>query len=258
MISTIFEKWIAAIMSLTFYINSPSLIGNGVRKKIDRSLSPFDKIEVTGSSILIFEQGKDFVLTIEADENLLPYIRTEVRSQELILGFKPGNYSHKNPILYTLKAPTLKSVVLAGCTQMILKTPLTEKRLEIHLSGTSSVEMPKVDIKHLFLKGTGHSSLVITHATLKEFDIKLSGISNLSIDHGTCRNFRAHLSGHGTFEGKNFEISTADFILSGHSCVTTYVTTTLKIRPIGFTTFNLRGHPCLETSGPFNFSALKD
>jgi len=51
-----------------------------------RTVSQFDKVSVSGSGQLLISQGQEQALTIETDDNLLPFIKSEVINGHLRIG----------------------------------------------------------------------------------------------------------------------------------------------------------------------------
>src|SRR5512146_347376 len=81
------------------YIN-----GSGKPASESRPVSSFSRVSLRGTGELILSQGNEEALTVEADDNILPYIKTEVRGDELILQTKEGvSINPRTTIRYTLK-----------------------------------------------------------------------------------------------------------------------------------------------------------
>ena len=81
---------------------SPQTVhGSGNRKQEVRHVADFNKINLSGSGVLILSQGKKEALTIEIDDNVLPYIVSEVANNDLQLKPKDSTQIHTNePIKY--------------------------------------------------------------------------------------------------------------------------------------------------------------
>src|SRR5687767_96183 len=63
-----------------------SVNGSGKITTEPRTVSGFSTISLSGSGRLIVEQTGTESLTVTTDDNLLPYIKTEVRANRLELG----------------------------------------------------------------------------------------------------------------------------------------------------------------------------
>ena len=80
---------IAAITSACGIPFQPRLVrGSGDVIVENRSVSGFDKVSVEGAGRVIITQGKKESLTVETDDNLMKYIKTEVTGDTLEIGFE--------------------------------------------------------------------------------------------------------------------------------------------------------------------------
>ena len=79
---TIFVLLLSAI-SLNTFATWETIKGNGNLKKEKRNASGYTGIELQGSMDVQIDYGSSNSITVEADENLLPYIETEVENGNL-------------------------------------------------------------------------------------------------------------------------------------------------------------------------------
>jgi hypothetical protein len=61
--------------------------GSGSVIAEDRPVSGFDRVSLRDIGLVILTQGDQDALTVETDDNLLPFVRTEVRNGTLVLSF---------------------------------------------------------------------------------------------------------------------------------------------------------------------------
>src|SRR5512138_255880 len=105
-----------ALMScqLTSALDRRVIQESGKVKTEQRQVSDVERVSLEGMGDLTVIQGKDESLSVEADENVLPYIETIMRGRELVLRLKDGyEYPHTN-IKYTLKIKSLNQVSISG------------------------------------------------------------------------------------------------------------------------------------------------
>ena len=107
--------------------------GSGNRKTERREVSDFDSIEVNGAYKLEVTNGKGGALEIEADDNLLPLIRTEVSGRRLRISNARG-FSTQTLPLVRLSVPDLKEASLSGASDFSLKG-LSNERLKLDSDG---------------------------------------------------------------------------------------------------------------------------
>ncbi len=80
---------VLALVSLTVNAQRWETIkGNGVTKKESRQVSDYTSLSSSGSMDVHISYGNSNSITVEADENLLPYIETIVEDGKLLIRSK--------------------------------------------------------------------------------------------------------------------------------------------------------------------------
>jgi hypothetical protein len=92
--------------------------GSGTIVGEERSVTGFDEISVEGSGEVIVDVGGTESLIIEADDNLLPLIRSDVRGSTLVLDID-GSVSPSREIVYTVEAIDFEGVSIAGSVDVV-------------------------------------------------------------------------------------------------------------------------------------------
>ncbi len=106
-----------------------------------RDVSGFDEVELNGVGNLSIEQTGSESLTVEAEEDVLPKIRTEVEGDRLIIGPEPGSSIHTiEPIDYTLTVDDLSALEVSGAGNVEAEGISTDE-LAVTVSGTVDVEI---------------------------------------------------------------------------------------------------------------------
>ena len=91
--------------------------GQGAVTSEDRTATPFRQISVNVGMKVIVGTGRDTSVTLEAQQNLLPLITTEVRGDQLVVEVAPPGVTSTEPITLTIQVPELDSITLgAGVT----------------------------------------------------------------------------------------------------------------------------------------------
>lgn len=111
--------------------------GSGVRKTEKRNLEPFTAIETSGAFQVEVTCQKTASFEIEADDNILPLIATEVRGNTLRLT-TTKNYFSTGGILVRISLPGLESVRSTGAGKFRI-TDLKNDRFRIDSTGAATV-----------------------------------------------------------------------------------------------------------------------
>jgi hypothetical protein len=113
--------------------------GSGDVTSESRDVSGFDEVEMIGSGNLSIQQTGSESLTVEAEEDVLPKIRTEVVGNRLIIGPEPGaTLNTTGPINYTLTVDDLNALKLAGAGSIDAQDISTDN-LAVTISGAGAV-----------------------------------------------------------------------------------------------------------------------
>jgi hypothetical protein len=80
----------------------------------DRTTTSFRRINVAVGMKVIVGTGSETSVTLEAQQNLLTLITTEVRGDELVVEATPPGVTSTEPITLTIQVPDLDAVTLAA------------------------------------------------------------------------------------------------------------------------------------------------
>lgn len=134
-----------------------AIAGSGNVVTESRPVSGFRAVSVGGSGQLFIEKGAAESLTVTADDNLLPYIKTEVRGDQLQLGFRD---SMSGPNVQPTRGIVFR---------------LTVKALdELHVSGSGSADVRGIDGPRVRLRVSG-SGEIAAQGAVNDLEVGISG-----------------------------------------------------------------------------------
>ncbi len=111
--------------------------GSGIMATESREVSGFDQVDLSGSGrVLIAVTGTES-LTIEAEDNILPFLTTEVRNGRLELGAKQS-ISPTREIVYTITVVSLEAVAVSG-SGSVTATGVDADGFDVEISGSGTV-----------------------------------------------------------------------------------------------------------------------
>jgi hypothetical protein len=136
----------------------PQVVGSGVVASEDREVAGFRTIAVTGSGEVIITPGAAPALTIEAEDNLLPLIRSDVEGGKLTLGFKSNTWvKATKPIVFRLTVAELDAVSVAG-SGTVTAGKLVGDKFDLSISGSGDATLKEIDVKALNVSLSGSGS----------------------------------------------------------------------------------------------------
>ncbi len=166
-----------ALAACTTGVTTRTVKGSGNLKTEDRPVGSFDRVTLAGLGNVVVQLGEKEALTIEAEDNLLPEITSEVRGNELVLGTVTGvNLQPQKTIQYTVTVKSLSAVTLSGSGNIALPS-LQAGALTVKISGSGSISG----------KGTADS-----------LDVQLPGSGQVNMGDLQARTVQVSLPGSGT------------------------------------------------------------
>jgi Putative auto-transporter adhesin, head GIN domain len=181
--------------SFKMFSFSRGIQGSGDLKTEKRDLSDFKGVKVSGVFQVEITVQDNFEVQIEADDNLLEYIETEVDGDNLEISTNK-RISSKNPLIVKIGAPNIDDIDASGAAKIsisnlnndVLKIDLSgattltaagiTKNLEIDLSGASRVDAANLKAENVTVESSGASKADVFASNLLDAD--LSGASGVT------------------------------------------------------------------------------
>lgn len=113
--------------------------GSGNLASDKRSVSGFTSIEAGGVFQIEVTAQKDFGVEVEADDNLLPMVRTEVDGSVLRID-TDKRFKSSNPIRLRISAPDIEKLDISGVANVTLDN-VRNSSLSIESSGASKIKV---------------------------------------------------------------------------------------------------------------------
>ncbi len=121
-----------------------------------RNVSGFDEVELRGIGDLSIRQTGSESLSVEAEDDVLPKIRTEVVNDRLIISPDPNtSIQTTEPINYVLTVKDLHALKLSGSGGIDAEAIDTDK-LGVNISGSGAVDVSgRADSQEISVSGSG-------------------------------------------------------------------------------------------------------
>ena len=172
-----------------------SVGGSGQVISEPRSVSQFHEVTLGGSGELSLVQGAEESLTIEADDNLLPLIESEVSGGRLWIGWRNVNLRPSRTIHYTLHVKDLDTLNLSG--SLTARTgSLRADHMSISISGSGNIQIAKLEARTVsaHISGSGDTRIA---GEVEDQKISISGSGSHHAADLRCHQAEAHISGSG-------------------------------------------------------------
>lgn len=117
--------------------------GNGQIEKESRQPGNFEGIQTCCSMEVYVRKGSSYEVQIEADENLLEHIRTEVNQGQLLIRPKEGaSLQPSQRIKVYLSMPDLLSLEASSSSRVLIEDTFPSSSLQLEVSSSAAVELP--------------------------------------------------------------------------------------------------------------------
>ncbi|MBK8905289.1 MAG: DUF2807 domain-containing protein [Anaerolineaceae bacterium] len=157
-------KYVIFMIVLTLLItacigrNGPveTVRGSGNVVTEERAVSGFTAVSLQGVGELVIDQTGSESLTITADDNLLPYVETQVRSGKLIISIQDNTlFNNVSELTYHVTVNTIESVQLDGAGSIQVSN-LDSDDWRVNLNGTGNITVSgQVDTQTVEINGAG-------------------------------------------------------------------------------------------------------
>jgi hypothetical protein len=151
--------------------------GSGKVVSETRTVEKFNGVELKNAANVYITQGETQEVKIEAEDNIIRYITTEVKNNELIIDCKENINSHE-PVNVYITVKELCLLELSGSGNMVAKNEITCEHMTLRLGGSGEL---KVALKSQSLKATlsGSGNMNLS-GSVSESDLRINGSGNVN------------------------------------------------------------------------------
>ena len=199
-------------------------------KKENRNVGDFDKISLSISADLYLTQGSKNEVIIEADEDVLEKIETEVNGGTLNIKFERWyNYRGAKNIKIYVTVKEINKLILAGSGDIVSKSPIKTENLDLVITGSGTISIDDLNTKRV--------------------DAMISGSGDIRVGGKTKANeLDATVTGSGDIIASNMEFEEADLTITGSGTIKALVTERLDANITGSGTIYYKGKPVIDAN----------
>jgi hypothetical protein len=191
-----------------------------------RSVSEIAEVAFTMSGRLIIEQSGSEALTVEADDNIVPLITTDMNGNKLTIGTKPNTgFNTTKQIVFRLSVKDLTSIQSTGSGD-IQMGPWNEANAKLEVTGSGSMDMSGISADSIVVSISGSGGIAASGKTTTQ-DVTLSGS--------------------GRYDGRQLESTSAKVAISGSGDATVKVSDRLDAKVSGSGSVRYIGDPSVST-----------
>jgi hypothetical protein len=218
--NTMKKNTVFALLALTFVIlacgflrfgedaDGEKITGSGPVVEENRDVKGVTGVELATSGTLHISLGNTTSLRVEAQDNLMEYIQTEVRGGTLLIRNTPGyDLQSTRPIQYYLTV---------------------EKLDNIEVSSSGDIEVGNLKSDALSIRSTSTGDIKIDGLDGSSLDVKISSSGEVEISGGQIQKQNIDISSSGDYQARDMASATADINLTSSGTATVRVSDRLS------------------------------
>lgn len=207
-------------------IGERSLTGSGKVVTQERPVGSFTKLDLAAIGEMDIEQGDTPKLIVEADDNVIDKIKTDVEGDTLVI--------HMEGQIKVLPVSTIRY-------------HLTVPSLElIRVSGLGVINAPAMNETNFEADVSGGGSINLAGLTADSLKVDISGLGNLKVGAGQLSDQTIVINGGGGYEAPDLASKQANVQIPGLGSATLRVSDLLQVKISGGGQVRYYGNPQVE------------
>lgn len=198
--------------------------GSGNMSSETRSLGEYHSVSLRGGMDVEITNGPQEDAVIEAEDNLLSLIETEIKGDQLIVRLKPNTHlTNHRDIKVKLTAPDIEELSLAGSGNILVTNEWQHgSAVRLSLSGSGNITTGTVDAPGVKASIAGSG------------DIHMKG---------ETRDLDVAIAGSGNFDGYNLHTESTSVNIAGSGDANVHASVNLNVKVGGSGDVRYRGTP---------------
>ena len=200
--------------------NGETVRGSGTVVEESRIVSNFSGVELAMAGTLYITEGASESLRIEAENNLLEYIETNVRMGRLVIETRSGiDLQTTRSIKYYLTVVDLKAIVISSSGD-VEAGDLTSDSFSITINSSGKLSISSLDCTSLHVEISSSGDVSLSNLTADSISVKISSSGSLEIEGGQVQTQTVNISSSGEYRARDLESVEADVTLTSSGMAT--------------------------------------
>ena len=157
----------------------------------DREVAAFERIQLMGSPTIYYTQDNTITVRVEAPQELVEFVETEVRDSTLFVKLRDDAQSFVKHIVLLndddvkvyVTSPDLVEVSLMGSGEFVSKKRIDTDNLHLTLRGSGDIKLSDVICDHLITSAVGSGDIDIDNLETQTSHIELVGSGDVEVNH---------------------------------------------------------------------------
>lgn len=170
--------------------------GSGQVSTESRQVHGFHSVDLAGVATMTVKRGSTEALTVQAEDNLLPLLRTDVEGGVLRIGPRQGTaVAPTKPIHYDLTASQLDALHVTGAATVDARD-MNADQFRLEVTGASHVDLTNLATSSLTVDVTGAGAVKASGQATRQ-TVTISGAGSYSAQDLSSQQATVEVSGSG-------------------------------------------------------------
>jgi len=224
--------WLTLIFATSaqgcFYVDYQSVRGSGDVAKEERKVRGISGVELETFGTLYIKIGDEEKLEVEAEDNLLSYIETDVMGNKLTIRTRRNvRLRPRKPVKYYLMVKALDTIALTSSGN--IEAPnLEAKRFHIKSSSSGSLKVGNLDATTVEVRMSSSGSVNMGQLHARDIEVNISSSGGVHIAGGEVEEQSITISSSGSYRARNLESAEISVRITSSGSATIRVSDYLK------------------------------
>lgn len=191
-----------AFTGLGSFAQQERITGNGNLRKETRAVSSFTGVLVSGNVNVDLSYGDSKNITVEADENVLPYVETTVENGNLVVKTRNKvSINSKHKIVVHASMKQVARLRVSGSGNIAGNGDFSnDSRTDIGVSGSGNINVGMNSFSATKINISGSGNVTLKGKSTNNIDATISGSGNIDCTEVSCNDVFAQVSGSGNIK----------------------------------------------------------
>ena len=222
--------------------------GSGTVVEEARNVSGVTGVELATLGHLIIEVGSVESLRIEAEDNLMEYLKTDVRGKTLRIRHQDRiTLDNTEPVNYYLTVIDLDNIKISSAGD-IQAPDLKARQFSISIASSGNLEMGDLVADALDVKITSAGDVTMGALSADTLEVDIGGDGNLDIASGQVETQNITINSSGDYTAQDLKSDDAEVRLNSAGTATIWVKDSLVANLQSSGDLHLRGNPKVDST----------
>ena len=186
-------------ISICSFAQWETIKGSGNVKKETREVSGFTGIALSGSMNVELAYGDSKTITVEGDDNILPYIETKVEDGVLQIRSKnKTGFKTRAKLMVYVSMTKVAELRVSGSGNITGSGNFSnDGKTNVSLSGSGNINVELNSFNETKIAISGSGNVTLKGKSTNNIDATISGSGNIDCSDIECNDVFAHVSGSG-------------------------------------------------------------